>query len=66
MLPVEGYKGLYRDEESGAIINCNSDELTDFLKTKELYETQKRELDNLKTDIENIKSMLSMLIESKA
>lgn len=66
MLPVEGYKGLYRDEESGAIINCNSDELTDFLKTKEIYETQKRELDSLRTDIEHIKSMLSILIESKA
>lgn len=65
MLPVEGHKELYRDEKSGAIINYDNRELLEYLKTKEMYANQKNEIDILKNEIKNIKSLLLKVIESK-
>lgn len=65
MLPVEGYKGLYRDEKSGAIINCNNEELMDYLQSKEIYTRQKIEIDNLRSEIEDIKMLLNKVVDLK-
>lgn len=65
MIPVEGYRGLYRDENSGAIVNYNQEELYDYLKSKEIYKNQSNDLMEIKNEIEELKSMIKLIIENK-
>jgi len=53
MIKVEGHQNLYRDEKSGAIINCDSVGYNQY---------QKKELDAMKRDIDEIKTLLRELI----
>ncbi len=63
MIPVEGHKNLYRDEKSGAIINTDSHGFSQYEKSRKLKLTQREELDDMKKDIEEIKSLLKMIVE---
>lgn len=65
MIPVEGYRGLYRDENSGAIVNCNQEELYDYLKSKEIYKNQRDDLVEIKNELEELKSMIKLIVENK-
>lgn len=58
MLKVEGYQNLYRDEESGAIINCDSQAYDQYVNSVIQRDLQKKELDQMKRDIDEIKSLL--------
>jgi hypothetical protein len=58
MLKVEGYQNLYRDEESGAIINCDSQSYDQYVNSVIQRDLQKKELDQMKRDIDEIKSLL--------
>lgn len=58
MIKVEGHVNLYRDEESGAIINTDSASYDKYVKTIENSEIKKQELDKIKSDIDEIKSLL--------
>lgn len=58
MLKVEGYQNLYRDEESGAIINCDSQAYDQYVNSVIQRDLQKKELDQMKRDINEIKSLL--------
>jgi hypothetical protein len=62
MIPVQGHPNLYRDEQSGAIINCDNNSYTQYVNSLNLRESQKKELDNMKKDIDEIKSMLKELL----
>jgi hypothetical protein len=62
MIRVEGYQNLYRDEESGAIINCDTFEYDQYLKRLSYKDNQKRELDNMRKDIDEIKQLLKEII----
>jgi acyl-CoA hydrolase len=66
MIPVEGHKGLYRDEKSNAIINCNDYEYQEYLKTKNSMIDEKNEIKNLKTELSEVKSLLTKLLENKS
>ena len=66
MIPVEGHKGLYRDEKSNAIVNCNDYEYQEYLKTKNSMIDEKNEIKNLKTELNEIKSLLTKLLENKS
>lgn len=65
MIPVEGHKGLFRDEKSNAILNCNNYEYEEYLKIKNNIINEKNEIDDLKNEIKEIKILLKKLIESK-
>jgi len=65
MIPVEGHKGLFRDEKSNAILNCNNYEYEEYLKIKTNIINEKNEIDGLKNEIKEIKFLLKQLIESK-
>jgi len=65
MIPVQGHTGLYRDENSGAIINCNYEEMKNYVSTGELYLTQKSELDTMRKEIEELKAMLIEVSKKK-
>jgi hypothetical protein len=62
MIRVKGYTNLYRDETSGAIVNCDSMAYNQYLNIVNNRESQKKELDNIKQDIDEIKSLLKELL----
>ena len=57
-VPVEGEPNLYRDRDTGAIINTDSAGYAQYMKMKQRRQTEREELDTLKKDIEEIKSLL--------
>jgi len=61
MIPVEGHKNLYRDEESGAIINTDSHGYSQYKKSRNIKLNQKEEIDRMKSDIEEIKYLLKKI-----
>ena len=58
MIKVEGHQNLYRDEKSGAIINCDSLGYNQYVNSVIQRETQKKEIESMKQDINEIKSLL--------
>jgi hypothetical protein len=65
MIKVEGYKNLYRDEKSGAIINCDTTSYNQYINSLNYRDAQKKELDKMKSDIEEIKTLLKDLLNNK-
>jgi hypothetical protein len=65
MIPVEGHKGLYRDEKSNAIVNCNDYEYQEYLRAKNSTLDEKTEIQNLKSELNDIKLLLTKLLEGK-
>ena len=62
MIRVKGYANLYRDENSGAIVNCDSAAYNQYLNIINNRESQRKELDEMKQDINEIKTLLRKLI----
>ena len=62
MIPVKGYPNLYRDEKTGAIINCDSQSYNQYIISSTNRETQKREIEQMKNDINEIKMLLKEII----
>ena len=62
MIRVEGHKNLYRDEKSGAIINYDSNGYSQYKKIKSAKLTQKSEIESLRAELDEIKSLLAELI----
>ena len=57
MIPVEGHKNLFRDESSGAIVNCDNKAYQNYLEDKKRNNLKKAEIDAMKDEIETLKSM---------
>jgi hypothetical protein len=62
MIRVEGHKNLYRDEKSGAIINCDTTAYNQYMNSLNYRDAQRKELDKMKEDIDEIKSLLKELL----
>ena len=65
MIKVEGHSHLYRDEKTGAIINCDDSAYDQYIKSLKYRKNQKRELEDMKKEITEIKSLLRILVEGK-
>ena len=65
LIPVEGHPGLARNKSTGAIININSSEMAQARKRKKIWQTQQNEIQELKSDVTEIKTMLKRLIEDQ-
>ena len=52
---VEGSNGLVRDQNTGAVLNTNSNEIEMAKKRKLLSKRKAEEFDNMKDDIRNLK-----------
>lgn len=61
MIPVEGHNNLFRDRETGAILNTDKSAYINYIKMKEKRQRERNELDAIKSDIEEIKSLLREL-----
>lgn len=62
MIPVEGEKNLFRDENSGAIVNCDTFGYAQYLKMKNEKKKQREEIEKIKDDISEIKQLLKEII----
>ena len=65
MIRVEGHKNLYRDEKSGAIVNCDTTSYNNHVNMLQQKELQKSEIERMKSDIDEIKSLLRELLNKK-
>jgi len=61
MIPVEGHKNLFRDENSGAIINRDKNAYNDYMDQKRRNTDKQVELDEMKKEIEELKTMFNSL-----
>jgi hypothetical protein len=63
---VDGHKNLYRDEYTGAIVNLDSTSYEQYIQLrknkKRIKEDQRKEIENLKNEIGEIKSLLMEFI----
>lgn len=62
MIPVKGHPNLYRDEQSGAIINCDNNAYNQYVNSLNKRNSQKNEIDQMKKDIDEIKTLLKELL----
>jgi hypothetical protein len=62
MIPVKGHSNLYRDEKSGAIISCDGTSYNQYISAKKLHENQKYQIQQLKNDVEELKTLLKEFI----
>lgn len=69
---VEGVDDFYRDERTGVVVNINSEEIRASRKRRQMHKEKQKEQENLKDTVNNlqgemqeIKSLLSQLIEKK-
>ena len=65
MIPVEGHKHLYRDEKSGAIINYDKRSYIQYVNARNKNKSQEDELKRLRSDIDEIKSLLKEVLEKR-
>jgi hypothetical protein len=61
-IKIDGDPDLYRDSDSNAIINTNNAAYENYIKAKKHRESSKNEIQNLKDEIVEIKSLLNILI----
>tara|TARA_B100000524_G_scaffold334744_1_gene223507 strand:+ start:166 stop:369 length:204 start_codon:yes stop_codon:yes gene_type:complete len=61
-IKVEGHSHLVRDEESHAIINTDVEQYSLTMRRRQIMRTQRDEINSLKEDMEEIKSLLKGLV----
>jgi len=61
-IPVEGQPGLYRDSETGAIINSSSGEFSSYEQAKKIKLKEKEEIQNIKNELSELKGMMKELV----
>lgn len=59
---VKDSNSLYRDEESGAILNCNDSAYDSYLQLKEKKLKEAAEIDKLKDDVDELKDMMKLIL----
>lgn len=62
-IPVAGNSSLARDPKTGAIININTLEINEARERKAARNKEKQEIQQLKTDVAEIKQLLAKLVE---
>ena len=63
LIQVEGENYLFRDSNTNAIINTNTSGYDSYVSRKKFQENEKERLDNLESEIGEIKSLLKALAE---
>jgi len=62
MIPVQGHKHLYRDENSGAIVNNDSKGYSQYIAMRDKRKNEENELKRLRSDIDEIKFLLKEVL----
>ena len=61
MIPVEGYKNLFRDEKTWAVVNIDTAGYSNYMSNKRINSDKQAELDAMKNEIDTLKRMLNEL-----
>ena len=61
-IKVKDSGSLFRDEESGAILNCSNSEYDSYLKLKKQKIEEANEMDKLKNDVDELKDMMKLIL----
>ena len=61
MLPVEGHKYLFRDENTNAIISTDRSAFNDYMNTRRINADKKAEMYDVKRELAELKSLLKEL-----
>ena len=61
MIPVEGHKNLYRDENTNAILNSDKIGYENYMRMRNKNKDREIEMKSMKEEIEELKSMLNDL-----
>ena len=64
LIRVEGEKNLYRDAKSGAIVNKDNFGYSQYLSEKERRIQDKKELEDVKNELREIKKLLIELTKN--
>tara|TARA_B100000427_G_C15364345_1_gene531345 strand:+ start:517 stop:720 length:204 start_codon:yes stop_codon:yes gene_type:complete len=64
MQRVEGHSHLYRDENTGAIINTNSSQYKQRLRSISATKSDKDQLNKLREEIDELKLLLTQLTDT--
>jgi len=62
MIKVKGYPHLYRDENSGAIVNHNDQDYNVRLESISNFEKERNELKRMREDIDELKGLIKQLL----
>ena len=62
LIPVEGHNNLFRDRNTGAILNKDKSAYLNYMRLKDIKQKEKDEIDQIKKDIDEIKSLLKEII----
>ena len=69
---IEGYKELVKDSESGAILNIDNSAYVAAINRQQIMNDQKqvmennsRDINSIKSELSDIKTLLKVLIEGK-
>ena len=65
MIKVEGHTNLFRDEESGAIMNLDTAGYHEYVKKRNMKQKQRDEIDDIKSELDEIKMMLKQILKNR-
>ena len=61
MIPVKGHSNLFRDENTNAIVNTDKTAYETYINSRRINSDKQFELDEMKKEIEGLKSLLNQL-----
>ena len=61
MIPVEGHKSLFRDEETNAIVNTDTIAYDNYISVRRVNSDKRAEMDDMKKELAELKSLLKEL-----
>ena len=65
LIPVEGYTTLGRDPSSNAILNTDTTQYDAYIKARDKAKKKDRTLEDLKTEVEELKRLVSNLVQKE-
>ena len=65
LIPVEGHTTLGRDPASNAILNTDTSQYDAYVKARENAKKKDRTLEDLKTEIEELKRLVNNLVQKE-
>ena len=65
LIPVEWHNALGRDPNSNAIVNTDSTGYEAYIKAREKSKMKDKELEELKSELNEIKSLLKSLVQEQ-
>jgi len=63
LIPVKGHNNLFKNKNTGMVVSINNHNSAHYKRARQNKLKERQELDNLKSEVSDIKSMLKQLLE---